>query len=96
MMLCLGCNKLTKRSRCADCQKLVDRAREARRGPREHYSGDWARISRELRAQYPYCQNCGATETRLEVHHVKARSMEQGLLVLCVPCHNKIGREEQK
>lgn len=96
MKLCIGCNKLTRNSRCEECQRVIDRQREARRGKREHYSGAWSKISRELRAQFPYCQKCGAQDVKLEVHHIKARSMELGLMVLCVPCHAQEGKKEDK
>lgn len=95
MKLCLGCNKLTRNSRCAECQATQDRARESRRGKREHYDAEWRRISKAAIAAQPWCSICGSTED-LTTDHIKARSLEAGVRVLCRSHNSSKGKKEDR
>lgn len=80
---CLGCGKLQRNgSRCETCQAGVDATRDAKRGPRPHYKGDWPKIAKAAIAAHPYCHVCGS-QVDLTADHVKPRSLEAGIRVLC-------------
>lgn len=63
-------------------------------------SGEWKRLSRELRAAHPYCSICGNT-TDLQVHHIIApadgdRELYfnlENLAVICKACHSVLNAE---
>lgn len=58
--ICLGCGVPTLHgSRCEPCQKLLDRAIEARRGSRPHYEGDYKTRAAAVRAATTSCAICG-------------------------------------
>jgi len=89
---CLTCRKLTRfGSRCERCTSAV----EAQRGPRDHYGGEWAKLSKAAIAAHPWCSNCGRRDD-LTTDHIKPRSLEKGVRVLCRACQNVVYRREQK
>ena len=58
--VCLGCGVLTDvGSRCSSCQATLDRAIEARRGPRPHYAGNYQTRAKYVRANAIVCWICG-------------------------------------
>lgn len=77
MKRCLDCGKLTDSSRCPTHQ----RARHTRM-----YGGRWQRISRQARANAPYCAECGTTDD-LTTDHVVAGTLTGGVQVLCRVCN---------
>lgn len=66
-----------------------DKCRRAARGK------NWRTIRNLILARDSYtCQDCKATDIKLEVHHLLALALGgdnriQNLLALCVPCHRK-------
>ena len=85
---CLDCNQPTNNgTRCPRCQQTLNARRWARR---THYHGNWRKTSRDLRAQQPYCSQCGATQD-LTVDHITPRTTTDGLDVLCRTCNSRKG-----
>lgn len=81
---CLGCSKPTRNgSRCHTCEQARQRTRNANR---QHYKGNWQKLSREARQAQPWCTYCGAT-TDLTLDHVTPRSTVDGLVVACRSCN---------
>jgi 5-methylcytosine-specific restriction endonuclease McrA len=101
---CLKCHRVQPhagRGLCAACkaeaQAIRDRARIGQR-ERGHYLGDWPTIRataiREHMQLHGLTATCGHTvETKrdLTVDHIKARSLEQGVRVICRSCNSSKG-----
>lgn len=57
---CLDCGILIATgSRCDPCRRRNETQRAARRPPRPHYSGDYARRAARVRAEASMCWFCG-------------------------------------
>jgi 5-methylcytosine-specific restriction endonuclease McrA len=97
---CLSCGVLQRvGNRCQPCANSIVTKRERERyGPsaRSPYADpEWRRLSREMRAEFPWCMSCKAT-TDLTVDHVIPLLPGQSpvvpkseLLVLCRSCHGR-------
>ena len=88
---CAGCGRLGRTTRCAPCY----RARERARGASVYSTYEWITYSRAIRAATPFCERCGARDTRLSVDHIVPLAQggalcppREGVRVLCWPCHN--------
>lgn len=88
---CLGCGRLTPKTRCSPCY----RARERARGASVYSKYEWIAYSRAVRAATPWCERCGSSDTPLSVDHIIPLSQggalcppRAGVRVLCWPCHN--------
>ncbi len=90
---CLDCGALTSATRCPSCT----RRREAKRGTptQRGYDAEWARLSRRVRAEQPWCSRCGRTDD-LTVDHIVPGSLDGGLRVLCRSCHGAIGARRDR
>lgn len=83
-----GCPVLaTVAPRCTDHEAEYQRARNARR---THYQEGWRERSRAAREAQPWCSRCG-TKQDLTADHVRARSLDAGVQVLCRSCNTKKG-----
>jgi 5-methylcytosine-specific restriction endonuclease McrA len=56
---CIDCNRLTRKTRCNECNRIKNRLRPtpAQRG----YGYEWQKISKAFRKENPYCFKCGTT-----------------------------------
>jgi 5-methylcytosine-specific restriction protein A len=70
--------------------------RQRSRGESPYASPEWRRLSREVRAERPWCEGCGGT-TDLTVDHITPLVTGQspivpkvGLRVLCRSCHGRV------
>jgi 5-methylcytosine-specific restriction endonuclease McrA len=104
--------RLTSESRCPDCKRAHQRARDfARSGDpirRFRRSQAWIKTSREFRAARPaVCTLCGATEDLTTGHIIplaellRAGRMDLALdwgnlRVECRPCQNKQGHQQPR
>lgn len=91
MRICLGvpgqpCHQRTERSRCAACQRALDRAKNNNAGYRRTYA--WQKLSKATRAATPYCTRCGST-VDLTADHVTPRSLSGGVVTLCRRCNSE-------
>lgn len=78
---CLDCKRPTRNgSRCSSCHAEH----------RQIYGPAWRKVSRAIRAAPPRCSRCGSTRD-LTGDHVKARSLDAGVQVLCRRCNASKG-----
>lgn len=56
---CLVCGKVTRASRCDDCQKEYERVKSRKREPRPHYGGDYRKRAKDVRDNAVACWVCG-------------------------------------
>lgn len=82
-----GCPELTTTTRCPKHEAEYQRLRNARR---THYKREWRKLSQQARRAQPWCSACGATAD-LTADHVRARSLDEGVEVLCRSCNTKKG-----
>jgi 5-methylcytosine-specific restriction endonuclease McrA len=105
-MTCLKCKHIRPpagRGLCAKCLKEYRAEHDVERaGTREraHYQGDWPKIRAEAIARHMAVHgltaSCGHTVTKksdLTVDHVKARSLEHGVRVICRSCNSRKGNQ---
>lgn len=91
---CLVCGTPSYGSRCPEHERNRQRLRNARR---PWYRGPWKQQSKAAIAASPVCANCGTTGTPdnpLTGDHVKPRSTEQGIMVLCRRCNAAKGAKK--
>jgi len=90
---CLDCSKLTRRSRCPDCERRYQLERQPKTAARG-YGAAWQRLSRQVRQTRGRCEWCGSTAD-LTVDHLDSRATgPRGLdptntRVLCRSCHGE-------
>lgn len=82
---CLGCGTPTSGTRCPACTSAKKAIKN--RSTRHVYDAAWVKLSRQARAEHPWCARCGATDD-LTVDHVAPRSLEAGVQVLCRSCNS--------
>lgn len=83
--------------------KQQKRATQERKGTKQErgYGGEWERISRMVREQYPVCQICNAAPSD-HTDHIQPfngpldplRTDHANLQAVCVACHVKKTRED--
>jgi 5-methylcytosine-specific restriction endonuclease McrA len=73
---------------CPPCRHETETQRNKRR---PWYRGQWSQTRRNILITQWRCTRCG-TYSNLQVDHVKARSLEGGLDVLCATCHANKGK----
>lgn len=88
---CNGCGKLVRASLCLDCKRVKERSRPTR--AQRGYNYAWNKLSKELRAANPFCNNCGTT-TDLTLDHItplskNGKSVLSNLQVLCRKCNSQ-------
>jgi len=93
---CLNCGiATTDGNRCRECRLEFQKERHA--GLRKPYANpEWRKLSRQVRAERPYCEACGSTED-LTADHIVPLSRGGDLIVplselrvLCRVCHGKL------
>jgi hypothetical protein len=72
-------------SRCAGHTQLKRRAEHAK------YGGEWQELSKRMRASFPWCWACGATDRKLQLDHVHPGTLAEGVAVLCYRCNGRKG-----
>jgi hypothetical protein len=66
-----------------------------RREGKTDYPGNWDEVAQKIRQRDGYiCQDCGATETTLDVHHIvylsnHGTNQRSNLITLCRQCHEE-------
>jgi len=65
---CAGCGVIVRASRCAECMRVLDRARPTR--TQRGYDYAWNKLSRQLREQQPFCSIQGCNNPDLTVDHI--------------------------
>lgn len=100
--LCLGCSRIVepfRNGRCRECWRAVERKRSRTRRQPHLQNAAWRKLARDTIdrhiAKYglvcPRCLREVAVRRDLTCDHVKARSLEQGVQVLCRSCNAKKG-----
>ncbi len=101
MRFCLTCSKgfVGTGSYCEAHRKQREKDRNA---ARPWYNAEWQRISKAAREAEPWCHFvtpdgliCAATAD-LTVDHVKARSLEAGVVVLCRTHNSSLGDKKRQ
>ena len=85
--------------------KKRKRIAQQRRGTKQQrgYGGEWERISKMLRVQYPVCQMCHNAPSE-DVDHIipfvgvmdPRRTARSNLRAVCRPCHSKKTKGQQQ
>ena len=103
--VCNDCGKIARATRCTECQRAHDKARNAARRADGHTSPEWQRTSRRLRAEWvathgwwcPGDENHGHHPSHdLTVHHstpLKAGGslIGQTLRIVCRSANSSMG-----
>lgn len=94
---CSGCGVVIRgTSKCVQCRRAAERLRPKRsdRG----YDYKWAKLSKQLREQHPFCKECGTTKDLTVDHiiplvdlHPELRYEISNLQVLCRRCNSRKG-----
>jgi 5-methylcytosine-specific restriction endonuclease McrA len=95
---CTKCNRLSRNGNwCLDCAREAARKRQYSRGTQPYSTYAWQRLSADIRANHPWCAQCGSTDKRLTVHHLDALKPGENpvvpadrLVVLCTSCHGAV------
>lgn len=86
---CLDCHTLTTTgSRCTDCNRHQQQARNRRRGDR--YGTAYRNARTQLLADQPPCHWCGAPATTAD--HL-GDTLNDGLVPACLPCNSRRTRK---
>lgn len=96
---CMDCGKPTSNTRCQACEATRQRGRNQ---TRPHYQGDWAALSKKIRAEWvatngwvcPGWHTPPHPATDLVTDHVTARS-RHALTVLCRSCNSRKSATER-
>jgi hypothetical protein len=90
------------RGLCEDCLREYRREHDRQRiGTRErsHYQGQWPKIRRETIRRHiatygyvcPTCPDADPDTNPLTVDHIRPRSLDEGVAVLCRRCNSRKG-----
>lgn len=84
------CPNLTHKTRCPECERAHQRARNAKPERAVLYTAEWQRHSRQRRAETPYCIRADATcRGVLTVDHPSDQ-------VLCVSHHVRLEAQRRR
>jgi hypothetical protein len=103
--ICLGCSQIVepwRNGRCRECWRGVERKRSRTRQQPHLHNSAWRKLSRETISRhiaryglvcpgYGVQQHGVSQRSDLTTDHVKARSLDAGVQVLCRSCNARKG-----
>lgn len=103
--LCLGCSRIVepyRNGRCRECWRAVERKRSRTRRQPHLQNAAWRKLARDTVDRhvqryglvcpgYGVAMHAVAERRDLTVDHVKARSLDDGVQVLCRSCNARKG-----
>ena len=96
-VICLttGCGNITDQPpRCDEHSTHRHGGNATGRLPRTRYGAAWDRLSKQARADQPWCTRCGSPDD-LTLDHVIPGTSDGGLMVLCRPCNSRKGGQDR-